>query len=239
MHLPDEKEIDSEVKKRFFFVNWLEYTTQINGGKLLEVGCATGLLLKAFETRGWQTAGIEISQSASEFARTKLGLNVKTGMVSSETVGSDSFDAIVMIHTFEHFPNPLQALQLLRENLAKTGFLIIQLPNVASLEARIKGKTWQGWRIPYHLFHYTPRTLHKVLQKCGYRIVSREYSLPTFEKKILDHFKSSEKQTPASVPPLAASTIPHSSLRKKLLHLNKQFPIGRDMTVVAVRNDHL
>ena len=49
------------------------------GARLLDVGCGPGYFLACVQGSGWETEGVEPSSLASDFARTKLNLNVKTG----------------------------------------------------------------------------------------------------------------------------------------------------------------
>ena len=54
-----------------------------NGGPrhrtLLDLGCWVGFLLSEAEERGWAVTGVEPSAFASQFARERLGLDVRTG----------------------------------------------------------------------------------------------------------------------------------------------------------------
>lgn len=230
--LPDEKaDIESEIFKRAHFLSWLHYTLKKNSGRLLEVGCASGFLLKAFERHGWHVTGIEISATAARYAREKLGLKVMTGEIEETHIGDESYDVILLLHTLEHLPNPVSALIELAKHMKQDSRLIIQVPNAASLEARLQGKNWQGWRIPYHLYHFSPKTLRLLINKCGLEIIRWEFSLPAFETKFL-------KKRNAGKTAGQSMTVPSSysfsyRLRKTLLRLNKSLPIGRDMTVIA------
>ena len=54
------EDIEKEIQKRYHFVYWLEMTSKRSAGTILEIGCATGFLLKALERRGWKVTGLEI-----------------------------------------------------------------------------------------------------------------------------------------------------------------------------------
>lgn len=47
-------------------------------GSVLDVGCATGVLLAAARNSGWKTRGVELSDYASQTVRDQYGLEVFT-----------------------------------------------------------------------------------------------------------------------------------------------------------------
>jgi SAM-dependent methyltransferase len=234
--MPDTNSGQSaQITLRSHFVDWLQRSINRKSGRMLEVGCATGFLLKAFAQVGWNTFGIEFSADASTYARQTLHLDVYTGSVSREPLAGREFDAIVMLHTLEHVPDPLQVCTILRDHLAPDGFLVIQVPNSRGLQARFQGKNWEGWRIPYHFFHFSPQTLRRLLQKSGFRVIKCEYSLPDFETNLLRKFSPQDAKSAARQEMQTVSKKKSRSLRKVLLDWHKKLPFGRDITVIAVK----
>jgi 2-polyprenyl-3-methyl-5-hydroxy-6-metoxy-1,4-benzoquinol methylase len=51
-------------------------------GRLLDVGCGSGTLLKNFAQLGWEVHGIEADPTAATLARNGLGLDVQTGKLN-------------------------------------------------------------------------------------------------------------------------------------------------------------
>jgi SAM-dependent methyltransferase len=228
-----KEEIELELYKRYYFVQWLHSTLNVSSGRLLDIGSSTGFLLKAFQDHGWQVSGIEISDSAAEYAIKHFSLDVRLGPVSPLTLRSDQFDIIVMLHTFEHLSDPLGTLKLLLPHLKNDGKLIIRVPNLSSLPARWYRKNWEGWRIPYHLFHFSAKTLTLLVQKAGYKIFQLEYTLPKFEISLLFPEKPVHSKYNMSLKKTAAQKKWSTTLRKKLAHWNKSIPLGRDITLIA------
>jgi SAM-dependent methyltransferase len=62
-----------------------------------------------------------------------------------------AFDLVVLIHVFEHLPDPREALRRVRELLAPGGRAVFVQPNPRSLGARLFGPAWVGWEPPRHL----------------------------------------------------------------------------------------
>ena len=81
-----------------------------NGGPrhrtLLDLGCWVGFLLSEAAARGWAVTGVEPSAFASDFARERLGLDVRTGGLFETDLPTGYFDAIVMGDVIEHLPRP-------------------------------------------------------------------------------------------------------------------------------------
>ena len=68
-----------------------------------------------------------------------------------------SFDAVTLIHVFEHLPDPRQTLEIISEILKKDGILMMSFPNIDSFQSRIfKGK-WLHIDPPRHLFFFSPK----------------------------------------------------------------------------------
>lgn len=47
---------------------------------------------------------------------------------------------------------------------------MIELPNYRSHDAKGFGTAWTGWDFPYHLWHFTPRSLGALLTRSGFRV---------------------------------------------------------------------
>lgn len=136
-------------------------------GRILDVGCATGIFLDGMRRLGWEAVGVEPSASASEYARTRFGLDVITGRLEDTDFAPASFDAITLWDVLEHVHEPRQTLADLSRLLRPGGLLVLSLPNPDSLEARLFGPHWLGWDLPRHLNLFRPRLLRSILARFG------------------------------------------------------------------------
>jgi len=142
-------------------------------GRLLDVGCATGDFLEGMmiTNKNWDLYGVEISVSASKYAREKLDLPIETGSVESVNYPEGFFDVITMWNVIEHLPDPLSTLRYLSRLLKQDGILVFNTPNLDSLDAKLYGRYWIGYELPRHFYVFAMKTLTSILRKAGFEIV--------------------------------------------------------------------
>jgi 2-polyprenyl-3-methyl-5-hydroxy-6-metoxy-1,4-benzoquinol methylase len=143
------------------------YLPYLSGGRLLEVGCGDGTMLKGMADLGWQVEGIDIDPAAVENSRRK-GLNVQTRYLEDLQYPQDCFDAITMSHLIEHVHDPLELLRECHRILKPTGRLALVTPNINSAGHRIYGSSWFHLDPPRHLRIFTVDSLTTLLQKAGF-----------------------------------------------------------------------
>ncbi|NJM05091.1 class I SAM-dependent methyltransferase [Candidatus Gracilibacteria bacterium] len=136
-------------------------------GRILDVGCATGIFLDGMRRLGWQVQGIEPTHSAAQYARTRFALDVFEGRLEDAQLPSGSFDAITLWDVLEHVHEPRPILAELARLLRPGGLLVLSLPNPDSLEAAFFGPHWLGWDLPRHLNLFRPLQLRHHLAQHG------------------------------------------------------------------------
>jgi 2-polyprenyl-3-methyl-5-hydroxy-6-metoxy-1,4-benzoquinol methylase len=136
-------------------------------GRLLDVGCATGVFLDGMRRLGWQVQGVEPSPYAVRYARERFGLDVFEGLLERAELPAASFDAITMWDVLEHVHEPRPVLAELSRLLRPGGVLVLSLPNPDSLEARLLADHWLGWDLPRHLNLFRPAQLRAHLAEHG------------------------------------------------------------------------
>lgn len=136
-------------------------------GRMLEVGCASGAFLHRMASQGWEAEGIEFSKDAANSARS-LGYSVYTGTIEDTPDPNHFYDLVVGWMVLEHVHDPLLALKKLHDWVKPGGWLVISVPNTATLEFRLFKDAWYALQLPTHLYHYTPRTLEMLLARAGW-----------------------------------------------------------------------
>jgi len=163
---------DREILATFFNRQLDTIERHVRGrGRLLDIGCAFGFLLDEARRRGWQTAGVELSEFASSYARTEGGLDVCSKTLRDARYPGVHFDAVVMDDVIEHFGDPEAELREVWRVLKPGGVLLIHTPNVASPWYRLMRKHWVHLKPGEHLYYFSPSTLSRLLEKAGFRVV--------------------------------------------------------------------
>lgn len=137
-------------------------------GKVLDVGCATGIFLKEMQNRGWQAYGIEPSDYAANYAKEQLKLNVTHDYLQADSFEANQFDLITLWDVFEHLPNPQETLHIIHKILKPGGVLLLCLPNPESWNRYWFKEAWAGWDVPRHHYGYKAKTLTQLLKKHGF-----------------------------------------------------------------------
>ena len=144
-------------------------------GRLLEIGCATGLFLDAAQRLDdWQVQGIEPSAATAEYARQKYGLDVITSSYEDTHLESQSYDIVTMWDVLEHLHEPVAAVQDVARILKPSGVFVIKVPHLESLAARFFGRYWAGLDAPRHLYVFPRPLLEGVLQQAGFEILESQ-----------------------------------------------------------------
>jgi len=140
-------------------------------GRALDVGCGTGELLAALHHDGWAVQGVEPDATLARQARERHGLDVFVGDLAAAAFPDGHFDLVILWHVLEHLPEPRATLAEVRRVLRPGGVAVIGVPNAASLQARLFGRYWAAYDVPWHLTHFTPGTLGRLLDQASLHTV--------------------------------------------------------------------
>lgn len=140
-------------------------------GRVLDVGCATGIFLETARARGWDICGCDVSNYAIKTAREKLGDSVLQGDIFQPAFGRRSFDLITLFDVLEHFEDLSKACARIREILRSGGILAIVTPSLASFSAKIMGTKWINFKRE-HLHYFSPKSIEILLTGFGFEILS-------------------------------------------------------------------
>lgn len=139
-------------------------------GTLLDVGAGRGRFVASARAAGWDARGIEPSRRSSAAHVAPVG-------IEEADVEPGSLDAITLWHVLEHVDDPAQALERLHGWLKPGGVLLVGVPNLDSVQARIGGPRWYHLDLPRHRTHFTARGLEALLDRTGYDVAEVEHIL--------------------------------------------------------------
>jgi SAM-dependent methyltransferase len=136
----------------------------VRQGKLLDIGCATGDLMKVAQQYGYDVYGVEVAARGAEVC---AGIFGHERIISRELKKGDFpcgyFSVVTLFDTLEHVASPHDLLGIIHDLLAEDGILVMVTPDASSLSARISGGHWLHYK-PEHLFYYSRRNIGKLLE---------------------------------------------------------------------------
>ena len=145
-------------------------------GRLLDVGCNEGRGLLLYAKGGFTPEGLELNRRAAA-AASALGFRVHTVDLADLRV-ERPFDRVVLSNVLEHALDPRTMLANVCRVLREGGEVWISLPNRRSWLKGLFGRHWINWHVPFHITHFTPETLGRLLVECGFAVVSVQQVTP-------------------------------------------------------------
>jgi 2-polyprenyl-3-methyl-5-hydroxy-6-metoxy-1,4-benzoquinol methylase len=138
---------------------------------LLDIGCGTGAFLNVMAKNHWTVTGIEPNLAAREKAKRDYGLTVHEESLLKKGLGA--FDVITLWHVLEHVYHLEERVMELKNHMKITSTLVVAVPNCESSDARFYKEFWAAYDVPRHLYHFTPRTMAKLMENNGLEIIKK------------------------------------------------------------------
>jgi 2-polyprenyl-6-hydroxyphenyl methylase/3-demethylubiquinone-9 3-methyltransferase len=107
-------------------LGWIESITNLQGKRVLDVGCGGGILTESLSKAGATVTGIDLSTKAlkvAELHQLESGTSVRYRLISAEDLAkeeSGSYDVVTCMEMLEHVPNPASVVEACA-NLCKPG----------------------------------------------------------------------------------------------------------------------
>jgi 2-polyprenyl-3-methyl-5-hydroxy-6-metoxy-1,4-benzoquinol methylase len=144
--------------------------------RLLDAGAGRGRFVLAAERAGYAARGIEPS-SRGIAAAAASGAEVTKSTIDEARIPPASLDVVSLWHVLEHLDDPRAALVQIRGWLRPGGFLLVGVPNLASLQAVIGAERWYHLDVPRHRTHFTAQGLDRLLESSGFALTSTHHVL--------------------------------------------------------------
>ena len=151
-------------------------------GRILDLGCATGVFLNMCQKQGFKVCGVEISKYSANYAQKKFKLNVKIGKLENIKFSKKYFDIITMLDFVEHVPDPSKILKEAHKILKDDGLLYLLTINENSLMTKLAdliykfsfgflSKPVELLHPIHHIHHFSKKILKEILNKNGFKII--------------------------------------------------------------------
>jgi SAM-dependent methyltransferase len=143
-------------------------------GTLLDVGAGRGRFVAAARAAGWSASGVEPSARGVEAARAVYGVELsRAGLAEA----SGTYDAVTLWHVLEHLDDPDAAIAHVASLVAPGGRLLVGVPNLASIQARLGRGRWFHLDVPRHRTHFTPAGLRALLERHDFTVEREQHVL--------------------------------------------------------------
>lgn len=146
-------------------------------GKLLDIGCNEGRGLKIYQNNGFQVEGLELNESAAKVAESEgFIIHLQTVEKFRPDIG---YNYVILSNVLEHSLEPSRMLNQIYQNLLLPGGQIcISCPNNQSWLRLLMRGYWINWHVPFHIVHFSPLTLSKILEDTGFKSIQVRQRTP-------------------------------------------------------------
>lgn len=163
------------------------------GGRVLDIGCASGGLLAVLRPGAGHLAGLELSPTAAA-AAAQVGDQIVCGALADDGLPFEagSFDLVVLADVLEHLADPGAGLARATAWCRPGGAVLVSVPNVAHWHARLtllRGRWPQhdsGTFDAGHLRWFTRGSLRELLADAGLRDIALDAIVPALRNHLGD-----------------------------------------------------
>jgi len=158
-------------------INWILSKRDVDS--FLDIGCGVGLLVEAAHRQGLKAKGVDVSDFAINYGEKELGIQGLMAGSFQDVLQEEQFDIIYLNHVLEHVADPSHFLASCKKYLKPKGWLVLEVPDIDSTEAKKEGKGWM-YILSEHLYYFNKVTLSKMVEKQGLKVrfVEKEVGSP-------------------------------------------------------------
>ena len=156
-------------------------------GKMLDVGCGEGFVLRHFRSLGWKVVGIDFSRTGVEQMNPDCLPFVHQGdvfqLLETQIASGERYDLVWLGNVLEHVLDPVGLLRSLRQIVADEGVLVVTVPNDGNAyheelleQGEISDRFWVA--IPDHISYFTKESLNKIASATGWDCLKIQGDFP-------------------------------------------------------------
>lgn len=152
---------------------WLQLVSRYGPkrGRVVEVGCAPGVLLAELQAKGYECAGVEPDEETANWMRQNVGIPVQAGFFPG--VELPKCDLFLAFDVIEHSPWPDQFVLEMARLLNPGGVAIVQTPvERYGYEPPFGEAFSSAFKEFEHLFLFTNKAMEELGRRSGLDIAS-------------------------------------------------------------------
>jgi SAM-dependent methyltransferase len=164
-------------KKYKYIHDWINNKIDTYEIKIVEIGSNSGNLLRYFkEHSNCDVLGIELSSQCKKYSEEINNVPVFDDLISKLNLKRQiKADLIIMVHLFEHIPDPITFLKEASSILNDNGYAYIEIPNSYMIDFELLGDTSNPLCIPFHSYIYNMDSICSLLEKNNFEVISKRY----------------------------------------------------------------
>ena len=145
--------------------------------RVLEIGCATGQLLRCFKDEGWQAVGVEPTRSFAEYGTRTHGVPILPVLFEEADISQftqagvePGFDLVILSQVLEHVQEPAAVLTRATSLLSPKGWLYVSIPYY---DTYLPIRPARELFISTHLYAFSPVSLANLASHCGLAVTTQ------------------------------------------------------------------
>ena len=159
-------------------------------GRVVDVGCSTGLLVRKLCDRGYDAEGIELNSDSAAWGRANYDVMIHSKPLENCPYGPESLDAILFTDVLEHTQHPRDYLREAGRRLVPGGIALVTFPDIWSIESRYhyflskalrRDWIWGNCHVPLHVWEFTKATAIACFEGAGFEVVEFRRTQPAPE----------------------------------------------------------
>lgn len=162
-------------------------TGRTEPGRLLDVGCGEGFVIRHFRSLGWKVAGIDFSRAGVEQINPDCADLVEQGdvfqILEEKIKAGEKHDLVWLGNVLEHVLDPVGLLLSVRQLVSKEGLLVVTVPNDGSpyqetllSSGAIPERFWIA--DPDHISYFTAESLQQTVAATGWQCLALQGDFP-------------------------------------------------------------
>ena len=173
-YLRDKEILQINFKKRLHSI--YKHIDKTSITDVMEIGCAYGFFAEVItnDIKNLNYVGYDIVPEAIEYGSKQLKQNVVLGNYLEIQIDKKVSD-VFMWDVIEHLPDPEKFIEKAGKELKSGGHIYITTGDIERFVPRIQKAKWRMIHPPSHLHYFSKRTLSKLLEKNGFKIIDVSY----------------------------------------------------------------